>query len=70
MYPPVPVSCALPLRLNYESDPNTMLTIGTPGATAFLAYLIIIGLIWRTIAFSLSNRNPNSAVAKAMHFIY
>jgi hypothetical protein len=47
-----------------------MLTIGPPGWFAFIAYLIVTGLIWRTIAFSLSRRNENSALARAMHFIY
>lgn len=47
-----------------------MLTIGFPGLAAFTFYLAIVGLIWRTLAFKLSQRNPDSAVAKALHFIY
>lgn len=47
-----------------------MLTIGTPGLTAWICYMIIVGLIWRSIAFGLSRKNPESAIARAMHFIY
>lgn len=47
-----------------------MLTIGAPGLFAFAAYLAIVGLIWRSIAFALSRRNEGSAIARAMHFIY
>lgn len=47
-----------------------MLTIGMPGFVAWIAYMIIAGLIWRSIAFALSKRNPENALARAMHFIY
>jgi len=47
-----------------------VLTIGPPGIAAFVAYLVIVGLIWRSIAFGISRRNPESAIARAMHFIY
>jgi hypothetical protein len=47
-----------------------MLTIGPPGFLAFVAYLIIAGLIWRSTAFALSRKNPDNALARAMHFIY
>lgn len=47
-----------------------MLTIGAPALFSFVAYLAIVGLIWRSIAFALSRRNEGSAIARAMHFIY
>jgi hypothetical protein len=47
-----------------------MLTIGAPGFAAFAMYAIIFGLLWRSLAFKLSARNPDSAIDRAMHFIY
>ncbi len=47
-----------------------MLTIGVPGLVATLCYMIIIGLVWHLGAYTLAARNPDSAVAKAMLFIF
>lgn len=47
-----------------------MLTIGVPGFIAAWAYIIIGGLFWRLIAYRLAARNENSAIAKAMLFVY
>lgn len=47
-----------------------MLTIGLPGFLAAACYIIIFGFGWRLLAGHLAARNPESAVAKAMAFIY
>ena len=47
-----------------------MLTIGLPGFIAAAAYIIIFGLFWRLIAYRLASRNDESAIARAMLFIY
>ncbi len=47
-----------------------MLTIGVPGFLAAAAYIIIFGMFWRLAAYRLAARNPDSAAAKAMLFIY
>lgn len=47
-----------------------MLTIGVPGFIAAAAYIIIFGLFWRLASYRLAMRNENSALARAMLFIY
>lgn len=47
-----------------------MLTIGFPGFAAFVFYFALAGLFWRLIAYHTANRNPDSAIAKAMLFIH
>lgn len=47
-----------------------MLTIGVPGFIAAWAYVALGGLFWRLTAYWLAQRNENSAIAKAMLFIY
>lgn len=47
-----------------------MLTIGFPGFMAFAAYAIVFGLFWRLAAYTLAQRNPDNAIAKAMLFIF
>lgn len=45
-----------------------MLTIGLPGFLAFAFYVIVFGLIWRTVSGMLVRRG--SALGKAMAAIY
>lgn len=40
------------------------------GALEFLCYLAIVGFFWREAASLLCARNPDSAIGKAMAFIY
>ena len=47
-----------------------MLTIGVPGFVAFAAYAILFGLFWRLIAYRLAARDENSALARAMLFVF
>lgn len=47
-----------------------MLTIGPPGFIAFVCYLLLAGLFIRSLAYGISRRNPENALAKALHFIY
>lgn len=49
---------------------RSMLTIGFPGFLAFASYAILFGLFWRLAAYSIANRNENSAIAKAMLFVF
>lgn len=47
-----------------------MLTIGSPGILAWTFYMVIVGLIWRTISYQLVQKNPKSSLGRAMLFIY